>query len=95
MISYVYILLCSDNTFYTGITSNLEKRIEEHQMGKHFNSYTARRLPIELVYYSTFTDITIAITFEKKIKKWSRTKKIALINKNLDLLPNLSKKQFK
>ena len=94
-ISWVYILQCSDNTFYVGVTSNLEKRMEEHSSGKHTESYTYKRRPVELVYFTTFTDINIAIEFEKKIKKWSQQKKIALIEGRYENLPNLSKKNFK
>ena len=92
--SYIYILLCSDGTYYTGITSNLDKRVEEHQAGKHFGSYTFNRLPVELVYYCHFMDIEQAIVFEKKIKKWSQSKKLALIEDRFEDLPNLAKKKF-
>ena len=93
--SFVYILLCSDNTYYTGVTENVYKRFEEHQSGKHFGSYTYGRRPLDLVYYCHFMDITQAITFEKKIKKWSRAKKQALIENRFNDLPNLAKKNFK
>ncbi len=93
-ISYVYILRCSDNSYYTGVTSNLSDRIFKHASGFYKDSYTYKRRPIELVYYSEFTDITIAIDTEKKIKKWSRAKKEALIKGEYDKLPNLSKKKF-
>jgi len=92
--SYVYILLCSDKTYYTGVTSNLNNRIQEHQVGKHPKSYTYKRRPVELVYYAEFTDISIAISTEKQIKKWSRLKKEALINNEYEKLPNLSRKKF-
>ena len=91
-LSYVYILKCSDGSYYTGITSNLPKRILEHTTGKHLDSYTYNRRPIELVYYAEFTDINLAIQSEKQIKKWSRLKKEALINNEFDKLPNLAKK---
>ncbi|MCP4052511.1 MAG: GIY-YIG nuclease family protein [Mesoflavibacter sp.] len=94
-ISYVYILKCSDNTYYTGITSNLERRIIEHKLGKHIESYTYKRRPIELMFYAEFTDISIAIQTEKQIKKWSKAKKEALINNEFEKLPNLAKKKFK
>jgi len=93
-ISYVYILKCSDNTYYTGITSNLEQRIIEHKLGKHIESYTYKRRPIELMFYAEFTDISIAIQTEKQIKKWSKAKKEALINDEFEKLPNLAKKKF-
>jgi putative endonuclease len=92
--SFVYILKCSDNSYYTGVTSNLSQRIFQHQVGFYPDCYTANKKPIELVYYAEFTDISIAIDFEKKIKKWSRLKKEALINKEYDKLPNLAKKRF-
>lgn len=93
-IYYVYILKCSDKTYYTGITSNLFKRITEHEKGKHIDSYTFNRRPVNLVFYAEFTNPNIAIETEKQIKKWSRIKKEALINNEYDKLPNLSKKKF-
>ena len=92
--SFVYILECSDNSYYTGVTSNLSQRIFQHKTAFYPECYTASRLPISLVYYCEFTDITIAIDFEKKIEKWSRVKKEALINEEYDKLPNLAKKKF-
>ncbi len=92
---YVYILKCSDNNYYTGITSNLISRLKEHQIGKHQNSYTYRRRPVELVFYCEFTDVKLAIKTEKQIKKWSRAKKEALIHNEFEKLPNLARKKFK
>lgn len=83
---YVYLLRCSDKSIYTGITSNLEKRIIEHSEGKYIKCYTFERRPIELVFYQEFLDPNQAILFEKKIKKWSRIKKEALINGDFDKL---------
>ena len=94
-IYYVYILKCSDETFYTGITSNLDKRIIEHKSGKHKDSYTYSRRPVSLVFYAEFTEPSKAIEIEKQIKKWSKAKKEALINNEFEKLPNLSKKKFK
>ena len=93
--SFIYILKCSDNTYYTGVTSNLEQRILKHKMGFYPECYTYKRMPLELVFYAEFTDINIAIEKEKQIKKWSRLKKEALINGDYDKLPNLAKKIFK
>ena len=93
-IYYVYILKCSDGTYYTGFTSNLEKRLIEHQMGKYKDSYTSTRRPVELAFYAEFTDPNIAIDTEKQIKKWSKAKKEALIHGEFDKLPNLAKKKF-
>lgn len=93
-IYYVYILKCTDETYYTGFTSNLEKRILEHTAGKYPESYTYARRPIKLMFYAEFTEPSIAIATEKQIKKWSRLKKEALINNEFDTLPNLAKKKF-
>lgn len=93
-LSYVYILKCSDNTYYTGVTSNLYKRLLEHHAGKHPDSYTYNRRPVSLVFYAEFTNINIAFETEKQIKKWSRAKKEALINGKFEKLPNLAKKKF-
>jgi putative endonuclease len=91
---YVYILHCSDNTYYTGVTSNLSQRIIPHQSGHFSNSYTSKRLPIVIKYYCEFTNIEMAIDCEKQIKKWSKVKKEALITGDFDLLIELSKKKF-
>lgn len=91
---YVYILKCSDETYYTGITSELSKRVIEHKSGKHLDSYTYSRRPVQLVYYAEFTNVEVAIETEKQIKKWSRIKKEALINDEFQKLPNLAKKKF-
>ena len=87
---YVYILKCLDNTYYVGFTSNLDKRIIEHNAGLHKDSYTFKRRPVELVWYQEFSEPNQAIYFEKKIKKWSKAKKEALISDNFDLLPLLA-----
>ena len=92
---YVYILKCSDDTYYTGFTSNLESRIEQHRQGKHSDSFTFKRRPVELVFQSEFTNVEIAIETEKQIKIWSRVKKEALIAGEFEKLPNLAKKKFK
>lgn len=91
---YVYILKCSDNSYYTGFTSNLTKRFEEHSNGKYIDSYTYSRRPLTLAFFCEFTDVNIAIATEKQIKKWSRAKKEALINEEYEKLPNLAKKKF-
>ena len=87
---FVYILKCSDDSYYTGVTNNLEKRINEHQSGI-IKGYTSKKLPVKLVFSERFNDITQAIKFEKQIKGWSRKKKEALINNQPAKLPKLSK----
>jgi putative endonuclease len=88
---YVYILLCADNSFYTGMTNNLERSILEHKSGKSKSSYTNSRLPIELKWYLECSDPRDAIQLEKKIKGWSRRKKQALIDENWQNLIKFSK----
>ena len=83
---YVYILKCSDKTYYTGITNNPEKRLIEHNSGVNKNSYTASRLPVDMVYCEKFADFNLAIHWEKRIKNWNRKKKEALIIENWDEL---------
>ncbi len=89
-IYYVYILKCCDGLTYTGITNNISRRFEEHQKGLNKNCFTFNRRPLEIIFYQEFNDVKQAIYFEKKIKKWSRKKKIALANGDYDLLQILS-----
>ena len=88
---FVYIVKCKDNSFYTGFTNNIERRLYEHNTGIDKNSYTYSRKPVELVWYEMFTDPAQAIIIEKKIKGWSRRKKQALIDEDWDKLVKLSK----
>ncbi len=92
--SYVYILKCSDDSYYTGVTSNLSERMFKHNSGFYPDCYTTNKRPLELVFYCEFTDINLAIAKEKQIKKWSRAKKEALINENYATLATLAKKEL-
>jgi putative endonuclease len=87
---YVYILKCSDNSYYTGVTGNLEHTFEQHQSGHFPESYTHNRRPVQLVFYYEFNEIEQAIAFEKQVKGWSRKKKEAIINDNWEKLKELS-----
>ena len=91
---FVYILECSDKSYYTGVTNNVEKRLAEHRSGS-IQGYTSNRLPIMLVYTTSFYDINDAIRFEKQIKGWSRKKKEALMRGDFDALVSLSKGKTK
>ncbi len=71
---FVYILQCSDSSYYTGITNNLEKRIAEHQAGIDKKAYTFFRRPVKLVYFDSFDTPIQAIACEKQIKGWKRAK---------------------
>ncbi|GGG41266.1 hypothetical protein GCM10011414_08450 [Croceivirga lutea] len=87
---YVYILLCSDGLTYTGITNDIARRLIEHQNGLNPNSFTFKRRPVKLIFKQEFNHVLEAIFFEKKIKKWSAKKKLALANGDFDLLQILS-----
>lgn len=88
---YVYILGCIDGSYYTGVTNDLTRRILEHNEGRNLNCYTFSRRPVTLRYYCRFMDPRQAIGFEKQVKGWSRKKKQALINENIDLVQQLAK----
>ncbi len=89
MRGYVYILECSDGSYYTGSTVDLTKRFTEHEEGKGSN-HTKKRLPVRLVYVEEFLRIDTAFYREKQIQGWSRRKKKALIKGKLESLPNLA-----
>ena len=86
---YMYILECSDGSYYTGSTTNLELRLQQHQNGEGAN-HTKKRLPVTLVYYEEYARIDEAFYREKQVQGWSRKKKEALINGNPELLPQLA-----
>ncbi|MEI6750507.1 MAG: GIY-YIG nuclease family protein [Bacteroidota bacterium] len=90
---FVYLLKCADNSFYTGITNNIERRLSEHETGRNPGCYTFFRRPVELVYSEYFYDPDQAIAFEKKVKGWAMAKKEALINHNWDKIKFLSECQ--
>jgi putative endonuclease len=86
----VYILKCADNSYYTGVTNDIDRRLYEHENAINLTCYTSRKRPIILVFCEHFEDINEAINFEKQIKGWSRKKKEAIINDNWDKLKELS-----
>jgi len=88
---YVYILKCSDGSFYTGHTESLEKRLAQHQQAYFSGCYTAKRLPVILVYQASFNTRDEALTIEMQVKGWSRKKKQALINDDWVEVSRLSK----
>jgi putative endonuclease len=91
--AWMYILECSDGSYYVGSTKDLEYRLSEHQEGQGAK-HTARRLPVKLVYSEEYERVVDAYTREKQIQNWSRAKREALINGNEESLPNLAKKDF-
>ena len=90
MKGWMYILEFADGTYYTGSTTNLELRLQQHQAGKGAN-HTKKRLPVKLVYYEEYPRIDTAFYREKQVQGWSRKKKEALINGAVEKLPELSR----
>ena len=78
MAFYVYILRCSDGSYYTGHTDNLEKRIAEHQRGE-FGGYTSTRQPVTLLWSQECATREEVLAAERQIKGWSRKKKESMM----------------
>ena len=76
----VYIVLCADNTLYTGITKELDRRISEHNSSEKGAKYTKARRPVRLVYHEKCTDRSTASKREYAIKKMTKEKKLSLIS---------------
>jgi putative endonuclease len=76
---FVYILQCNDKTLYTGITTDLDRRVKEHNESNKGAKYTKARRPVKLVYSETLTNRSLASKRELQIKKLSRRDKIKLI----------------
>jgi putative endonuclease len=91
---WLYILRCSDGSYYVGTSRNdeLETRVSQHNLGV-YGGYTARRRPVSLVYSAHFERIVDAIAAERQIKGWSRAKKEALIRGEFEALPELAKRR--
>ena len=91
MHGYMYILQCSDGSYYVGSTNNLEARIMQHQNGEGAE-YTKHRLPVKLVYYEECFSIKEVFLREKQVQGWSRKKREALIKSQQEKLPELARK---
>jgi putative endonuclease len=76
---FVYIVRCSDNTLYTGVARDVEKRLQQHNHGKEGAKYTRGRRPVELVYRETAASRAQAQQREYRIKQLSATQKRQLI----------------
>lgn len=93
MNAHVYILLCSDGSYYVGSTrGSLDKRIAEHNAGT-FDGYTAQRRPLRLVFSQDFDRITDAVAAERQLKGWSRAKKEALIAGDFETIRLLAQRR--
>ena len=87
--AWVYILECSDGSYYTGCTRNLQRRIAQHQRGVT-ESYTAQRLPVKLLWTKEFGSVRQAFAVERQLKGWSRRKKQALMHNDFALIHELA-----
>ena len=72
---YVYILECSNHSYYTGVTNNIERRINEHQQGLNLKAFTFNKRPVKLVYVEEFAYIKSAIAFEKTSQRMEHKEK--------------------
>ena len=91
MTYWVYILKCSDGSYYTGQTSNLAKRLAEHETKSFPDCYTASRLPVKLIFSQAFNCREEAFAAERQIKGWNRAKKEALIRDDWNEVSRLAK----
>lgn len=80
---FVYILQCHDQSLYTGITTDLDRRVKEHNSSKLGAKYTKARRPVKLVYSQQFANRSDASKEESRIKKLSRSEKIDFLKNNL------------
>ncbi|MCK4799612.1 GIY-YIG nuclease family protein [Candidatus Parcubacteria bacterium] len=78
---YLYILECADKTLYTGITVDLERRVNEHNSSKLGAKYTKARRPVELIYSKRFRNRVTASREEARIKSLTRKEKLEIIKK--------------
>ena len=78
---YLYILRCSDDSLYTGITTDLERRLEEHREGNG-SKYVMSRLPCEMVYKEELESRSEALKREAAVKSWDKEKKEELVDNN-------------
>ena len=93
MTAYVYMLRCSDGSFYVGSTRDLAIRLHQHQIGLGAE-YTSTRRPVELVWHEEHENVGLAFSREKQVQNWGRAKRLALIDHDYESLPGLAKKDF-
>jgi predicted GIY-YIG superfamily endonuclease len=86
---YVYVLRCSDGTYYTGHTDDPDNRMAQHGRGEG-SKYTAKRRPLELIWMADFQTRSEAFELERRLHGWSRAKKEALMRGDFEALPGLS-----
>ncbi len=93
--AFVYILRCSDGSLYTGITRrSVDERVSEHNAGL-VDSFTSIRRPVALIHSEAHLRIDEAIATERRIKGWSRAKKLAYVRGDFDTLHRLAERRSK
>lgn len=92
--AWMYILECSDGSYYVGSTRDLARRLKQHQDGGAA-AYTRRRRPVRLVYSCAFERVVEAFAAEKKVQGWSRAKREALVAGDFDALRPMARKDFR
>ena len=90
LMHHVYILKCSDDSYYIGSTHNLERRFAEHKLGL-IEGYTKSRRPVEIVWSTDFPTEHEAFLCERQVKGWTRAKKEALIKDDWDAIREIVK----
>jgi putative endonuclease len=83
---YIYILLCADANYYTGLTTDLKRRLREHARGKDHRAYTYSRRPVKLVWFEEVADKETARQREKQVKSLRRLQKEALAQQQAESL---------
>lgn len=76
---FIYIIKCADNTLYTGITTDLDRRLNEHNSSDKWAKYTKMRRPVEMVFSQACEDRSQASKLEYKIKKYTKQQKLTII----------------
>ena len=92
---FVYMLECADGSYYTGLTTSLEKRLAEHEAGIDPYAYTYSRQPVKLIWSQVFATEHEAFTAERQLKGWSRAKKQALSKGDWDAIHQIVKSERK
>jgi tRNA/rRNA methyltransferase len=90
MAFWIYIVKCSDGSYYTGHTDDLERRLAAHQSGG-FKGYTSSKRPVQLMYTQEFPTRLEALEHERQVKRWSRVKKRALTRRDWEEISRLAK----
>lgn len=90
IVAYTYILECANGEYYVGSTTDMERRLKEHQAGVG-GKFTSTHLPVKLIYTEEYPTIEQAFRRERQLHGWSRAKKEALMRGDWDLLKELSK----